>query len=170
MTGIQHPWSYVDPGEAFRRTLKLASLVGCPTSGIQRKGIIECLVNISADEIVNKEVGVAEPTLNYSPFVITRDYNKFITMEPMKMIGEKLNQMNNINSEHSVLMGFNKNEGTKALMYFLPRIFPNRELESEKLSKDVFDDSVRKTFDNRMVIIIFDDDVYSRYPLCMYFG
>ena len=167
MTGIQHPWSYVDPGEAFRRTLKLASLVGCPTSGIQRKDIIECLVNISADEIVNKEVGVAKPTLSYSPFVITRDYNKFNAIEPKKMIEEKLNQIDNINSEHSVLMGVNKNEGTKALMYFLPRIFPNRELESEKLSKDVFDDSVRKTFDNRMVITIFDEDVYSRYPLCM---
>ena len=103
---------------------------------------------------------MSEPTLNYSPFVITRDYNKFITMEPMKMIEEKLNQMNNINSEHSVLMGFNKNEGTKALMYFLPRIFPNRELESEKLSKDIFDDAVMKTFKNKMVIITYDDDVF----------
>ena len=60
-------------------------------------------------------------------------------------------------------MGVNKNEGTKALMYFLPRIFPNRELESEKLSKDVFDDSVRKTFDNRMVIFIFP---FFHYPFC----
>ena len=118
------------------------------------------MVNVSAEEIVNKEVGVAKPTLNYSPFVITRDYNKFIAMEPKKMIEEKMNQINNIKSEHSVLMGVNKNEGTKALMYFLPRIFPNRELESEKLSKDVFDDAVRKTFNNRMVIITFDDHMY----------
>ena len=31
--GLQHPWSYVDPTEAFRRTLKLASLLGCPVKG-----------------------------------------------------------------------------------------------------------------------------------------
>ena len=149
--------------------MKLASLLGCPTSGISRKDIIQCLVKIPADEIVNKEVGVSEPTLNYSPFVITRDYNKFIAMEPKKMIEEKMNQINNIKSEHSVLMGVNENEGTKALMYFLPRIFPNRELESEKLSKDVFDDAVRKTFNNRMVIITFDDHMYLQYDF-FHFG
>ena len=134
--GIQHPWSYVQPGEAFRRTLKLASLVGCPTSEISRKDIIKCLINVPADDIVNKEVGVAQPTLNYSPFVITKDFNKYITTEPMKMIQEKLVHDYNNFDDGSVLLGVNKDEGTKALMYFLPRIFPNKELEAEALKKD----------------------------------
>ena len=34
--GIQHPWSFVEPTEAFRRTLKLAALLGCQTSGTSR--------------------------------------------------------------------------------------------------------------------------------------
>ena len=27
-SGIQHPWSFIEPREAFRRTLSLAELVG----------------------------------------------------------------------------------------------------------------------------------------------
>ena len=41
---------------------------------------------------------------------------------------EKMDIINNFDDKHSILMGVNKDEGTKALMYFLPRIFPNREL------------------------------------------
>ena len=35
--GIQHPWSYVETREAFKRALSLATLVGCPTSGSSKK-------------------------------------------------------------------------------------------------------------------------------------
>ena len=138
-------------------------MVGCPTSGINRRDIIKCLRNAPADEIVNKEVGVAQPALNYSPFVITKDYNKFIAMEPIKMIEEKINNFNNFDASNSVLMGVNRDEGTKALMYFLPRIFPNRELERERLSRDDFDDAVRKTFKNGMVIVKFNCTIDLNY-------
>ncbi len=38
--GIQHPWSFVEPTEAFRRTLKLATLLGCPASGTSRAEVL----------------------------------------------------------------------------------------------------------------------------------
>ena len=34
--GVQHPWSFIEPREAFRRTLNLANLVNCPTTGVSR--------------------------------------------------------------------------------------------------------------------------------------
>ena len=145
--GIQHSWSYIHPGEAFRRTLKLASLVGCPTSGKSRNDIIKCLIEIPADDIVNKEIGVAPPELNYAPFVITKDYNKFITMEPMKMILEKIGKNDNNFNDGSVLIGVNKDEGSRALMYYLPRMFPNRELDNEVISHEMFGEAISKTFD-----------------------
>ena len=34
---LQNPWSFVEPAEAFRRALKLASLLGCPTKGATKE-------------------------------------------------------------------------------------------------------------------------------------
>ena len=96
---------------------------------------------------MNKEIGVALPTLNYSPFVITKDYNKFITMEPMKMLFEKIGKNDNKFNDGSVLIGVNKDEGSRALMYYLPRMFPNRELENQVMSQDMFDEAIHKIFD-----------------------
>ena len=146
LTGIQHSWSYINPTEAFRRTLKLASLVGCPTSRKNRTEIIQCLIGISADDIVNKEVGVASPRLNYSPFVITNDYNKFITKPPSEILLENIENFGRIHDTGSVMMGMNQDEGSKALMYYLPRMFPNRELEINVITKQMFDDAIAKIF------------------------
>ena len=74
------------------------------------------------------------------------------------MIQKKMDQINNFEDKHSILMGVNKDEGTKALMYFLPRIFPNRELEEEKMEKDVFDDAISKISGNGMVIYVAYDN------------
>ena len=146
LVGIQHSWSYIHPREAFRRTLKLASLVGCPTTGKNRKDIIKCLIEVPADDIVNKEVGVAPPSLNYSPFVITMDYNKFISQEPTALIMEQMDKLSSNFNNGSVLIGVNKDEGTRALMYYLPRTFPNRELGNEAISNEMFDDAITKIF------------------------
>ena len=35
--GIQHPWSFIETREAFKRALSLAGLVGCPTSGSSKQ-------------------------------------------------------------------------------------------------------------------------------------
>ena len=156
LTGIQHSWSYINPTEAFRRTLKLASLVGCPTSRKNRKEIIQCLIGISADDIVNKEVGVASPSLNYSPFVITNDYNKFITKPPSEMLMEKIENVGGMDNGGSVMIGMNQDEGSKALMYYLPRMFPNQELEIDVITKQMFDDAIAKIFyENKSNKVIF---------------
>ena len=57
-SGVNNPWSFVEPTEAFRRTLKLAALLGCPTSG-SKQDVILCLTKKPAEEILNKEMGVA---------------------------------------------------------------------------------------------------------------
>ena len=67
------------------------------------------------------------------------------------MIQEKMDQFNSLVDKHSILMGVNKDEGSKALMYFLPRSFPNKELERETMKKDVFDDAISKISKNGMV-------------------
>ena len=122
--------------------------MGCQTSGRNRKDIIKCLIEVPADEIVNKEIGVADSTLNYSPFVITKDYNKFINTEPKALIEEMM--LTNDTRGGAVLIGGNKDEGSKALMYYLPRMFPKQELEVEGLSRSMFEEAISKTFDRTM--------------------
>ena len=122
--------------------------MGCQTSGRNRKDIIKCLIKVPADEIVNKEIGVADSTLNYSPFVITKDYNKFINTEPKILIEEMM--LANDTRGGAVLIGGNKQEGSKALMYYLPRMFPKQELEVEGLSRAMFEEAISKTFDKTM--------------------
>lgn len=140
--GFQHPWSYVEPREAFRRTLNLASLVGCPTSGSSRTDVIECLLTKSADEIINKELGVvAHPGLNYQPFVPTSD-GRVLKMEPSKWLSRVAERLTNA----QILIGTNENEGSKALMYFLPQHYPNREVEMPQLTSQDFDEAVNKMF------------------------
>ena len=118
--------------------------MGCPTRGKNRKEIVQCLTEVPPDDIVNKEVGVASPSLNYSPFVITNDYNRFITKQPTEIIMEKLERIGS--GDGSVMIGMNQDEGSKALMYYLPRMFPNQELEIKVLSKQMFDAAITKIF------------------------
>ena len=35
--GIQHPWSFIETREAFKRALSLAAIVGCPTTGSSKE-------------------------------------------------------------------------------------------------------------------------------------
>ena len=79
---------------------------------------------MSPDEILNKEVGVVSyPGLNYQPFVMTLD-GKYLRMEPKLLLPRLALEMSNL----KVLIGTNMNEGSKALMYFLPHFFPNQEI------------------------------------------
>ena len=45
-----------------------------------------------------------------------------------------------------MLAGSNADEGTKALMYFSPYLFPNREMERTALSRHDFASTVDKIF------------------------
>ena len=149
--GIQHSWSYIDQTDAFQRSLKLASLVGCPTRGKDRSDVIKCLTEKPADEIANKEVGVAPQNLNYSPFVITKDYNNFMPESPRDWMLKQMEQNREgvANVDYgSILIGSNDNEGSKPLMYYLPRMFPNHELESKVLKKELFEEAIEKLFSN----------------------
>jgi carboxylesterase type B len=144
--GIQHPWSYIEPREAFRRTLTLASLLDCPTSGTSREEVIKCLVQKNAEDIVDKEIGVvASPGLNYQPFVPTAD-GVTIKLEPSKLMPRIAKEMKDI----QILIGTNSDEGSKALMYFLPKSFPNRDLSlvEASISQEFFDEAIEKMFSN----------------------
>ena len=45
-----------------------------------------------------------------------------------------------------VLMGTNEDEGSKSLMYFLPQLFPNEELDNPSLTEDKFNQVVERVF------------------------
>ena len=136
--GIQHPWSYVEPTEAFKRTLRLAELVGCPTTETSRSEVIECLRQMPADQILSMEMGASPPSVNFSPFVITKD-GETITEPPITAL-KRLKPDPNLR----VLMGSNLDEGTKSAMYFLPRIFPNGNLGQDILDRRMFQAAMAK--------------------------
>ena len=71
-------------------------------------------------------------------------------MEPTKMMMEKLEKNDNTFNDGSVLIGANKDEGSRALMYYLPRMFPNQELVSKTISRDMFEQAIFKIFDERV--------------------
>ncbi len=131
------------PTEAFRRTLKLASLVGCPAQGSTKQDIILCLTRKPADEIVAKEMGVATPGigLNFSPFVVTAD-GRTVPAEPRKLLRKLVSRLRRL----EVLVGSNEDEGSKSLMYFLPYLFPNKEVANPALTGHEFSSTVERIF------------------------
>ena len=107
-----------------------------------RSDVIKCLKEVSPEEILNKEVGVVSyPGLNYQPFVMTLD-GKYLRMEPKLLLPRLALEMSNL----KVLIGTNMNEGSKALMYFLPHFFPNQEISKPSLTSEDFDLIIRKLF------------------------
>ena len=139
-SGIQHPWSYIEPEEAFRRTLRLASLLGCPTKG-SKQAVVLCLISKSPEEILNKELGVTSAAeVNFNPFVMTRD-TSIVTREPKQLLSNI-----GLRRRGSILIGTNEDEGTKALMYQMPYVFANKELRSPSLGQDQFDLAIDKVF------------------------
>lgn len=142
--GIQHPWSFVEPKEAFRRALRLADLAGCPTSAAtSKKEVVGCLKRLEPEDILGKEVGTSPPSLNFSPFVLTRD-NYLVKDEPIETL-----KMFRKDDQLSVLIGNSRDEGSKAAMYFLPRIFPNSEPNFNYIEQDVFEEAISKMFPSR---------------------
>eukprot|EP00094_Tigriopus_californicus_P001863 TCALIF_01797-PA protein Name:"Similar to ACHE1 Acetylcholinesterase (Culex pipiens)" AED:0.07 eAED:0.07 QI:154/1/0.66/1/0.5/0.66/3/0/509 len=140
-SGIQHPWSFIEATEAFRRTLKLAALLGCSVTG-SREDVLGCLIRKSPEDIVNKEMGVvAFPTINFHPFVMTVD-GKTIFAEPKKLLHQYVKRQKDV----SVLLGSNRNEGTKSLVHFMPTVFPRQELTEEILDRDTFQIVVNRLF------------------------
>ena len=142
--GIQHPWSYVDRRDAFRRTLNLAALVGCPTSGSSKDQVIACLKSKNAEDIVNNEMGVVSDTgFNFQPFVPTSEGN-LLKLEPRKLLPRIKQRF----AKTQILIGTNPNEGTKDAMYFLPQLFPNTELYSKDITQSQYEEAIQKLFSN----------------------
>ncbi len=150
--GLVHPWSFSHPARSFTGALRLASLLGCPASGSKRR-VAECLANASPEDIVNRESGVTAPgegpapggpVSHRHPFSPTID-GDLVAWEPREMLRRALE---NAGGEVKVLMGGNADEGTKALMYLLPALFPNRELgeKEEGLTKGQFEEAVDRMF------------------------
>lgn len=128
--GLEHPWSYISSRQAFRRSLSLAALVGCPMTGASKQEVIDCLKAKPAEEIVAKEFGVvSQAGLNFRPFVPTRQVPKILDLK-----------------DTPILLGTNSNEGSKAAMYFLPQIFPNEELAKPALNLSDFNSAISKIF------------------------
>lgn len=142
--GVQHPWSYIDSGEAFRRSLKLASLLGCSTNATSsRQSVILCLSQKSVDDIVNKEMGAADPSLNFSPFVVTKDRD--VVKEEPRVLWRDFAALKK-EKDIRILVGGTSGEGSLSLMYHLPKIFPNKNLTKTQLNKQQLGNVVKKLF------------------------
>ena len=63
-------------------------------------------------------------------------------MEPRKLLSRLRQRIKGL----EVLAGSNADEGTKALMYFSPYLFPNREIERAALSRHEFSSTVERIF------------------------
>ncbi len=143
--GVQHPWSHASPAQAFTRALKLSSLLGCPTSGSKRE-VAGCLARQRPEDIVNKESGVASSPGGLglgrrNPFVPTVD-GVLLREEPRAMMQELLSSGEEVEEAVQLLVGSNEDEGSKALMYLLPSLFPNRELADPGLTREEFSHGV----------------------------
>ena len=110
--GLRHPWSYVEPTEAFRRALKLASLLGCPATGT-KEDVVLCMTKKTAEEIGNKEMGVADPRIHFSPFVMTRD-GSFLTAKPEEMF-ERFVRKEARQMEMKMMMGGQRGRGDQGV-------------------------------------------------------
>ena len=65
-----------------------------------------------------------------------------MAMEPRKLLSRLRQRIKGL----EVLAGSNADEGTKALMYFSPYLFPNREIERAALSRHEFSSTVERIF------------------------
>ena len=63
-------------------------------------------------------------------------------MEPRKLLSRLRQRLKGL----EVLAGSNADEGTKALMYFSPYLFPNREIERAALSRHDFSSTMERIF------------------------
>ncbi|XP_060902246.1 acetylcholinesterase-like [Labrus mixtus] len=106
------PWATISQDEAWQRSLKLAALLGCPTSnGAQLEA---CLQKVDAWKLTSKTYDVfTKPSLIALPFVPVVD-GDFLpdTVEALLSSGNLRKQ--------ELLFGLNKDEGTYFLMYGVP--------------------------------------------------
>ncbi|KAM6933104.1 acetylcholinesterase-like isoform 1-T1 [Xenentodon cancila] len=115
------PWATNSQSEAWDRSLKLATLLGCPTSDQARLEI--CLQKADPKTIATKQYDVlTEPSLLALPFgpVVDSDFL------PAKI--EVLLHTSNL-PKKELLIGLNKDEGT----YFLPYGVPGFGLTGQSL-------------------------------------
>ena len=55
-----------------------------------------------------------------------------------------------------ILIGNNEDEGTKSLMYFLPSVFPNREMSQPSISKKEFSSAINKIYGDVSFVQVCD--------------
>ena len=84
---------------------------------------------------------VSQPGLSFRPFVPTID-GDVINLEPIKLLSRVLNKFKDI----PILLGTNADEGSKSAMNFLPKFFPNYEIDKPHLNEDEYDEIIGKVF------------------------
>ncbi|XP_029373546.1 cholinesterase-like [Echeneis naucrates] len=105
-------WATMKKAEAWDRALRLASLVGCPTSPAAE--VEACLQKVDPKEIISQQQNVlTELSLLALPFSPVVD-GDFLPDEPQVLLSTgKL-------PKKELLLGLNKDEGTYFAMYGLP--------------------------------------------------
>ena len=155
--------------------VKLAKLVGCEENETNNSTTVECLQNKESKELLKKEYEVEEYTINFFPFVPTVDQN-FLPASPKKMM-----RHGTIDPSVDVLIGNNANEGFWSLMYYLPDLMPNKELndsqkilddaEYHKYVHDIFNFHPKRVSSFHLHVHVFISLIFicqSRFPLASF--
>ena len=101
-------------------------MVGCEINNVDISVTVECLQNKDSIDLVEKEYDVQDYyTVNFFPFVPTVD-EYFLPTSPKTMMNLPI-----IDPSIQVLIGNNANEGFWSLMYYLPDLMPNKELNDQ---------------------------------------
>ncbi|XP_054651056.1 acetylcholinesterase-like isoform X2 [Dunckerocampus dactyliophorus] len=109
------PWATVSKTVANERSMKLATLLGCPTSSSTQLDM--CLQKFDPWSITSKQYDVlTQPAVLATPFVPLVD-GDFLPDEP-----EVLLQSNDL-PKKELLIGLNRDEGTYFLVYGMPGFY-----------------------------------------------
>ena len=127
-TGATAPWGANSKKEGFRRSMKLAELVGCPSNRSRVEETIGCMREKDAFELVANDWGIPSG-LTISIFAPIID-GRFLADDPKILMNNKTFKQTDI------LLGSNQDEGNFFIMYYASEQFPKEN--NVQLSKEDF--------------------------------
>ena len=118
--GSTVPWGYATRQDGFRRSMKLAEVMGCPSNQSRIQDTIGCLRGKDAFDLVANDWEVASSGLAISVFAPIID-GLFLTDEPTVLMRNK------IFKQTEILLGSNQDEGNFFILYFASDLFPKED-------------------------------------------
>ena len=153
------PWAVDEPEVAKKNSHALARLLGCQAGvGISEKDTLRCLKKVDPQLISDKQWGVDDRSVLFTPLVPTID-GYFLREHPRVTMQEGRYK------KSQVLLGSNKDEGLFFLMYSLSNVF--NLVMNKSLTEEQFRDCITRLIkaDSDLIIeaVAFEYGVPSDY-------